>query len=818
MRQLIRRSALLGTRFIQNEQFNLPAVSNISSIGSRQYTTQIEQGNNVITAQFNHVGRDKHQDEDANAGTAYKNPWYEYLVSVWNGLDNPGDIEIGGQEYGAAIEKARISPADNLRNIAINSPRVRKRSLGRGAYANAVYALHPNDAKECYEYVKRYGANAFIKLFDYNVNWDEMENVINIISNIFETFELALPHSPDSNKEFQTLKSTEIADRLGKILEDPNNLVSNVEASIKRMVKGMTEDEAIEAVDIMAPQLLKRGINKITLHAHGESAAAACAAFIYRCAEYGINVGVDVVPEPISGEASFPTINKITNILLDKYGIDARPKGSDKDRLNEVAKIQTIIDESLAAVKVQMADYWTEYDMMHMGMPSGGARYLFDDIMKSSIFLLLNLDPKNPDHVKQACKIVQYTYRKTRDDFGFVNSVTPGHKRVGDIAIKLTCNIAAEINQYAISLDKKVSDLNEADIKIFYTNRLQELTKHQLYHDISAEVLDAFRNGVGDRQLYPANFSDSMKDFLCREHMQNSLQKSKFKMLPESIKNDLINNSLSKTKVNKLLSDFFDTQEGKLFLAKSHMNERLEQMPFKELDSSIINTLRNNPENQLLGKGLIEQRIEFLESNLDTTSSQQDQELKKHKIDQLYEISRKLHILYDATSTKDKILSQNREDFDPLSLVDTAGAREYTEQSKAKELGPEMEEELIALGYSGENLQKKKVEGILSKTFFHYNLDKSSAPSPHGLSRDNFQNELKIDNMDLNSKLLYRISALGVDGAISATNPEGFEADPKSLDFKYDLNGKHAEKCAKFIEEQSWKELIAGSTSKVLIR
>jgi len=90
------------------------------------------------------------------------------------------------------------------------------------------------------------------KVFDYNTNFKEMEVALKIIKDLSAPIEIAIPHSPDPLYlkffEKKVAEAAPIAIKYGATL------------SVKRMVGGLTEKEAIQCAKIITPIAKKHGI------------------------------------------------------------------------------------------------------------------------------------------------------------------------------------------------------------------------------------------------------------------------------------------------------------------------------------------------------------------------------------------------------------------------------------------------------------------------------------------------------------------------------------------------------------------------------
>jgi len=744
-----------------------------------------------VTLSFNNVIRDLHQKEDG-VGGAFQDARLTYIHNLWGQLDKPGRIEGGGQEPGATTQKAFASYADSLEKTIKAAPNAQIRLLTRST-SYATYALHENDIRLVLQYMKKYGKNILIKQFHDQNDFTEIAKLYDLIVELDLDVELAVPYSCEEDyKDYFTQKFDEACQiaigirdaKRDKIIQEANKLANSIEikgtekeqadaiaqkqkiiseaedkaakisakASAKSMISmahAQNIEEAKWLAITMSKSALEHGVTDLTLHAHG-NIPEVYAAFMAECYKAGIeHVSVDTVPARSNSNTSFSTIEATTKHLESDYDIDIRPTGKAAEILAQIAKTQEERDIDLTKAGLKVEDMFnpsnqkpllSEADKRFMGFPDGALFYYVNAVEASGLPNSFNTD------IYQTLQILKFATRKVRDDVGNLTGVTPGWLRTQRMVLFASDKfIVNSIKAFAKTKEKEVKYLSPKDLETYYENILRTTSPEELYDNAPAELIDVFRSGCGERQAYPRVFSAEIKEFICKQHMKNFLKNPRLLELPETIKADLIANSIDKARVKEILDNYFATYAGDRFLLKMSLEKQLKLLPFKELPSTIKDKLMisadENESEQILSN--------YFEELIDT------QEQDKTKVTQTeirvaldaLEYYYKLHQFDNKLS--DLLTKDEANFFDPLNIVGAAGARLYTESIRAQEVGPLVKKELTEnFGLSGEELDKKIVEEILSRTFTHAVINKGPKPQPYGLSAEGFQNAITLHSSD----------------------------------------------------------------------
>jgi hypothetical protein len=797
-----------------------------------------------VTLSFNNVIRDLHQKEDG-VGGAFHDARLAYIHNLWGQLDKPGRIEGGGQEPGATTQKAFASYADSLLKTHNAAPNAQIRLLTRST-SYATYALHENDIRLVLQYMKKYGKNILIKQFHDQNDFTEIAKLYDLIVELDLDIELAIPYSCEEDyKEFFSKKFDEacqIAVRIrdtkrDKLIHEANQLANSIEikgteieqaeaiaqkqkiiseaehkaekitakASAKSMISMAHEQNIEEAkwlATAMSKSALKHGVTDLTLHAHG-NIPEVYAAFMSECYKQGIqNVSVDTVPERSNGNTSFSTIEATTEHLNSKYGIDIRPTAKDAEILAQIAKTQEERDRDLTKAGLKVEDMFSpsnqkpllsEADKRYMGFPDGALFYYVSAVKASSLLNSLNSD------IYQTLQILKFVTRKVRDDFGNLTGVTPGWLRTQRMVLFASDKfVVNSIKEFAKTKEKEVKDLSQEELESYYENTLKTTPPEELYDNAPAELIDVFRSGCGERQAYPRVFAPEIKEFICKEHMTNFLKEPRLSELPENIKADLIANSIDKAKVKEILDNYFTTYAGDRFLSKMSVEKQLKLLPYKELPTRIKDQLKESL-SEIDSERILSNYFEELicsERQDPTKVTQTEIRVALDALEYYY----KLHQFDNNLSA---LLTKDEANFfDPLNIVGAAGARLYTESIRAQEVGPIVKKELIEnFALSGEELDKKIVEEILSRTFTHAVLDKGPKPHPYGLSAEGFQNATTLHSSDTPQriqKLSHMLAATNDPDSISAIIGSDLEQE---IALPYDKTG-HYTKLIKSQEQE----------------
>mgnify|MGYP002622848279 CR=1 FL=1 len=486
---------------------------------------------------LNLVIRDHDQSAYANSMNSTLDPRYFQIAHLWNqgnkvGKDQFfGHFEVGGQEPGKTAMSGR-DPGLLYAKLHENAPDTWLRSLSRGTYGNSVFPLHPNDLRKWYNYVNKHGKKVIYKVFDYNTNLDEMEIALKIIKEMGAPIEIAIPHSPDPLYMEFFKKKVEVAAR--KAEEYGATL------SVKRMVNGLTEDEAKQAAEIMIPIAMKHGIDDVTLHAHGD-VSNSVAAFIKTAADYGIGIVRGDIVHHGSGLATnspptFPNYYDVAN-RLKQLGIDLDPSQQQLDILKEIDRIQQERDRRFVAVRTSGA--FSVADKVAMGMPDGGEAYTVEAIIKAQIPAKLELP------LQKTQDLFQEYYKEFRERFGMLVSVTPGHKRIEEGALTSMLNTIDWIKKLAAENKIQLKDMDPK----FLRKELKKVSYDVLYHRLNPKTVDALRNNHLPVELTKEGF-----EFLCRAHMKNVLNQKEFDHVEPETKEQLIKNAPSVEKVSEIVS------------------------------------------------------------------------------------------------------------------------------------------------------------------------------------------------------------------------------------------------------------------------
>ncbi|MBL6784937.1 MAG: hypothetical protein ISQ32_01380 [Rickettsiales bacterium] len=787
---------LNGSKFTLANQ-TLSNTFNPLGFQNRAYSQDVINSNGQkVTLSFNNVIRDLHQKEDG-VGGAFHDARLTYIHHLWGQLYKPGRIEGGGQEPGATTQKSFGSYADSLQKTHNAAPNSQIRLLTRST-SYATYALHENDIKLVLQYMKKYGKNILIKQFHDQNDFTEINKLYDLIIELDLDIELAIPYSCEEDyKEFFTKKFDEacqIAIRIrdtkkDKIINDANKLADSIEikgsneeqvdaiarkqkiisdaeekaskitakASTKSMISMVHDQNISEAkwlAGTMSKIALEHGVTDLTLHAHG-NIPEVYSAFMSVCFHAGIkNVSVDSVPERTNGNTSFSTIEATTTHLNSSYGIDIRPKGKDAEILSIIAKTQEERDKDLTKAGLKVEDMFnpsnqkpllSEEDKRFMGFPDGALFYYVSKVQASGLLNLFNSD------IYQTLQILKFVTRKVRDDFGNLTGVTPGWLRTERMVLYAADKfVVNSLNEFSKKINKAIKDLSQDDLLSYYQMILKQTSPESLYDNAPAELIDVFRSGCGDRQAYPRVFSAQMKEFICKQHMTNFLQEPKLSQLPEDIKSTLIENSLNKDQVKKILENYFSSYDGDRFIAKINKIKQLTLTPFKELPAKIKDQLDEshdiNESEQILSN--------YFEQLIDA------QELDKTKVTQTeirvaLDALEYFYKLHQYNQNIADIITKNETNFfDPLNIVGAAGPRVYVESVKAEEVGAKIKNELFEThNISGENLDKKIVEEILSRTFTHAVINKGPKPQPYGLTAEGFSNAATLHSAETKQRV-----------------------------------------------------------------
>lgn len=496
------------------------------------------QGNNVeepakkTQIKFNFVGRDHDQGAYQNLQNRSFDEEFVNTIKTWNDINKRGEyqiagsLETGGQEFGAcAMSGVRVD--EFLKRLHELSPDTEKRSLSRGLYGNSTFPLHSEELKFWYGFVKKYGEKVAFKLFDYNTNLNELRKAAHILMEQDSPTEIAIPHSPEESYqpffEQKVKEAAVFAKRYGaKTL------------SAKRMVTGLTTEEAIKIADILCQAAIENGIEEVTLHSHGKNSAKALAAFTKRASEYGIAVvSVDVAHDK---SGTFPGLNDTYQEMLN-VGLDISLSEEQLQAFDDINKNMQKRDKDYEGVRV--GGTWSEEDKVLMGMPDGGEAYTVKALDDSFLAQDLKISKENLYD-----NFVVF-YRFTRDIFGNMTSVTPGHKRAETATILAMQNCKDEIQKFAERKGVPVALLKRED----YLQLISTLPVEKLYAGLSDEIVDALRNDE-----LPLRLSDETFEFLCKSHMENTLKQKGFAALDDDTKRQIISASASKEEVRKIVT------------------------------------------------------------------------------------------------------------------------------------------------------------------------------------------------------------------------------------------------------------------------
>ncbi|MBT4921553.1 MAG: hypothetical protein HON23_00895 [Rickettsiales bacterium] len=504
----------------------------------QNYTTQVSNPLGTLTTiGFPLVIRDRGQSGRRNADTAFFDPYGRYTHHVHSGFKKPSYIEDGGQTSNASMEIAERPASEGLSQVAIDTRSGPIRYLTRHT-GNRLKPMHKDDLQRWYRYVDRHGVNVIFKLFHFNNKFRELEQAIDIIVRNNYKLELAIPHTPGS--EHMPFFIRKVREAI-LILKD----IPEGKLSVKRMVTGLTIEEAREMAHIIFPLALEHGVDEVSLHAHGNCngmIAKACAEFIAIGIEHGIKaVNADTVPGLKYQNTLFPTVADITHELYNAHGIEARPRGEELERFDEINHIQGhIVEPSLAGVNV--SGFWSDHDKLFMGMPDGGESFSVAAIQRSGICTSLNIN------LQQAGQIFKFYYRNNRDNIS-TNSVTPGHAIVETMTNIQISNTIDDIKKFAASKGKAVYSLDQDELRELYDTALKSIPLKKLYANIPADYIDTFRDGVSDDDAYSRPFSPEIKELLCEMHMEHVLKQDTFKDLSQDLKDRLVSASRSKQEV-----------------------------------------------------------------------------------------------------------------------------------------------------------------------------------------------------------------------------------------------------------------------------
>lgn len=486
---------------------------------------------------FNLVIRDHDQSAFGNGMNSTLDPRYFQIAYLWN-LGNKvgeqkifGHLETGGQEPGKTAMSGR-NPGELYAKLHEVAPDTWLRSLSRGAYGNSVFPLHTNDLTKWYNFVNRSGQNKVIyKVFDYNTNIKEMETALQIISKMGAPIEIAVPQSPDQ----------QYFEYFGRKFEEAAKKAKEYGAtlSIKRMVAGLTEEEAKRVADLSIPIAMKYGINDVTLHAHGD-VSAAIAAFIHSGVQYGLkNVRGDIVHKGSGGgktnsPPTFPNFYETAERLA-QLGVKINVSQEQLEILKKIDEIQHIRDSKFSAIRTSGA--FSVADKVAMGMPDGGEFYTVESIIKAKLPEKLEIS------LEKAKELFQEYYKEFRQRFGMMVSVTPGHKRIEEGAVTSMLNTLEVIKGLAKELGVNVSDLKATELR----KKLDSLPYEQLYGNLNPKTIDAIRNNH-----LPVKLATETFEFICRTHMRNVLKQAAFKDLDQKVIASLIENAPFVEKVSEI--------------------------------------------------------------------------------------------------------------------------------------------------------------------------------------------------------------------------------------------------------------------------
>jgi len=473
-------------------------------------------------------------------------PRYFQIAYLWNHGNKVGDqkifghLETGGQEPGKTAMSGR-NPGDLYAKLHEVAPDTWLRSLSRGAYGNSVFPLHTNDLTKWYNFVNKHGQKVIFKVFDYNTNIREMENALQIISKMGAPIEIAVPQSPDAQYFEYFEKKWEEAAKKAKEY--------GATLSIKRMVAGLSEDEAKRVADIAIPIAQKYGVTDVTLHAHGD-VSAAIAAFISAGVQYGLeNVRGDIVHKGSGGgkpnsPPTFPNFYETADRLA-QLGVKINVSQDQLDILRKIDEIQHVRDQKFACIRTSGA--FSIPDKVAMGMPDGGEFYTVEAIIKAKLPEKLGIS------LEKAKDLFQEYYKEFRQRFGMMVSVTPGHKRIEEGSITSMLNTLEVIKDLAKELKINISELTQTDLR----KKIRTLPYETLYGNLNPKTIDAVRNNH-----LPIKLSNDTFEFICRTHMRNVLKQAAFKDLDQSVIAALIQNAPFVEKIEQIATPL--VKEGKL--------------------------------------------------------------------------------------------------------------------------------------------------------------------------------------------------------------------------------------------------------------
>lgn len=666
---------------------------------SNAYTAEDQQLNILTQILFHLVFRDDTQGKDQNKKTDRTHPVVAEAYRLWNELNEIGSykfagyIEAGGQSYGSTVMSYN-SILKILLQFIESAPDTEIRSLARAVYVNSTFphsaAGDESDLYLSYKFLHDVVDKLVERLFDYNCNIEEMQPAIDVLLRLKAKIEFAIPHSPEGSYQPHFRRSVE---KIAKIAGE-----YGADIAIKRMVDGLTPQEVYKFADFFFITAMQNGIKRATLHAHGEVNDAA-AAFILKGVEHQIPVvGVDIIHKGSGGFTSdgkllpgtFPHIEAICKKLAES-GLYLPISARQWESLRRIDELFQSLDITFSAAAVGKSHFTTP-DKVKMGLPNGGESHTIAALHKKyhitsvttnaagekqQISEQLSLTEQLGISFEKLCDLFVPCYIQTRERFGGVTSVTPGHYRIQNATIKLIQNTIGSFHALAAEKQTQIQKVLEIfqDQNVQTAQKIQALEKYPEIVAQSGEILKALvilknkKSSKEEKAAALAEIATAVKEYLDSTPTVALLTRSEVKEMLDKENYTNLFQDMDPATVDAFRNRFTPSpipDAGFEFLCQEHMRNILKLKVFENVTPEKKNLLIANAADKNAVRIIAEELVneEILPGRVLTPDSKTSREIE--------------------------------------SLIQAAGLRIYLESASSKNKAPEYRE----------TLKKYKQEGI----------------------------------------------------------------------------------------------------------